>query len=144
MGKRILIYILTYPPDEVIEIPEFHNVTLSIKEGTLTKTSMTVIVNGSNTYPGKLCGLSEYDYKIFKNKNNKWIELPPDKIFASHCLLGIKPNSTGFTDLDIEWKDTYGTLKSGKYKLVIPVSYMEGIGDNIKFEQGEVAIDFEI
>ena len=80
------------------------------------------------------------------NKNDKWIELPAVSIrgFSSE-LLGIARASNGITPIKINWKDRYGTLKSGKYKLVVPVSYCEKIGDyDYKFEDGEVAIDFEI
>ena len=107
---------------------------------------MIYIVNDTNTYPGEVCGLSDDHYKIFSNKNDKWIELPAVSIrgFSSE-LLGIARASNGITQIKINWKDRYGTLKSGKYKLVVPVSYCEKIGDyDYKFENGEVAIDFEI
>lgn len=93
-------------------INEIENITMSIKEGTLTKTSATVIIKDiserDNIY-GESFTIEKYDHG--------WIELESknDMVFNS---IGYSVGKDNTLELDVKWDYFYGELKSEKYRIL--------------------------
>ena len=90
-------------------------VVLELKSGTLKKTKATFILkNNSNvniTYGN--------EYKIEKKINNNWQELARKLAFN---LPAYNLKYMDSVELKLDWKNGYGSLDKGKYRLVKSVS----------------------
>ena len=91
------------------------NVTMTIKEGTLTRTQATVIITDlsgdDNTY-------SDF-FRIDKKENNKWKKL--DVIVKGNYgfnSIGYTVNEDNILEMKIDWNWLYGELDTGEYRLV--------------------------
>ena len=90
------------------------NVTMSIKDGTLTKTSATVVIVDKND--------AKYNYsswfRIDKKENEDWKEVKViNEKYAFNDLAYI-PDGDGRIDMSINWENLYGELEAGEYRLV--------------------------
>jgi len=100
---------------DIAELNEVKGVTMTIKEGTLTRTGATIIItdlSGKDNVYGNW-------YRIDKKENGIWQEL--DIIFEGNygCnLIGYSPNENNQLEMDVNWEDLYGKLESGEYRLV--------------------------
>ena len=89
------------------------NVTMNIKDNTLTKSGATIIITDNNkvkyTY-------AEY-YKLEKRIDHIWYELEPrgDAVFDE---MGYLVDDNNELEMNIDWSKTYGNLTSGKYRIV--------------------------
>ena len=91
------------------------NISMTIKEGTLTNTGATIIITDTT---GKDNVYGNW-YRIDKKENGIWQEL--DIIFEGNygCnLIGYSPNENNQLEMDVNWEDLYGKLESGEYRLV--------------------------
>lgn len=91
------------------------NVTMVIKDGTLTKTGATIVITDlsgdDNTY-GK-------DFRIDKKENNKWKKL--DVVVKGNYgfhMVGYEVNEDNILEMKIDWNWLYGKLDTGEYRLV--------------------------
>ena len=100
--------------NEVEELNEVENVSLKIKEGTLTKTGATIIITDLNeekyTY-------GEY-FRIDKKEDNGWQELKPIIKNYAFNSIGYLVNENNQLELNHDWSILYGSLEKGKYRLV--------------------------
>lgn len=103
------------PIDKVYELNNAKGVSMTIKEGTLTKTGATIIIkdisNKNNTF-GE-------EYRIDKYENNEWKEL--DVVVKGNYGwndIGYHVGKNNKLELTIDWEWLYGKLESGKYRLV--------------------------
>jgi len=115
----------TCPIDNVYEIENENKVenidgiTMTIKEGTLTNISATIIitdVSGNNNTYGTY-------YRIDKFENNKWREL--DIIYKGNygwTSIGYLIVEDNKIEMNINWKKLYGELEKGKYRIVKEVN----------------------
>lgn len=107
------IYINTYI-DNGAELNEVKNVTMTIKEGTLTKTSATIIItdlsNQKYTYGGY--------FRIDRKENETWkeVKLTRENFVFNDMAYGVDKN--GKLEMEQNWSVMYGKLNSGKYRLV--------------------------
>lgn len=88
---------------------------VSIKEGTLTRTSATLIMKDTNIITHSY---SPY-YRIEKKVNEEWQKLPDQSepsVYPSVAQC-INP-TTHITELSIDWTDKYGRLGNGEYRIV--------------------------
>lgn len=93
--------------DHVLE-----GVTMTIKEGTLTKVSATVVINdttGNDNIYGE-------DFSIQKKGWFGWHELQAKESFF--LLVGYLVDENGKLELECDWEEIYGELKPGTYRLV--------------------------
>lgn len=106
-----------------------NNVTMTIKEGTLTKTSATYILESKSKYS---CGES---YSIDKEEKEEWKTLTQ---ISPHpfTLIGMLPGEDGKLEFKIDWSKRYGELENGRYRIVKSV-YING-------EQREIYVEFTI
>lgn len=91
-----------------------NEIELSLKEDTLTPTSVTLIIaNNSNNYDF----VYGSDYGIETYTNEQWQELPTlnDHIVYTIAYT-IHPNSS--KDFEIDWHYIYGELPKGNYRIV--------------------------
>jgi hypothetical protein len=88
-------------------------VSMTIKEGTLTKTGATVIIKDENKNP--------YCYgawfRIDKNENGEWKELDALAI-VDWKEIAYQVKEDGTLEMEEIWKNIYGELEKGQYRLV--------------------------
>lgn len=89
------------------------NVTMNIKENTLTKSGATIIITDNN----KVKYTYEEYYKLEKRIDHIWYELKPsgDVLFNE---MGYLVDDNNELEMNIDWSKTYGNLTSGKYRIV--------------------------
>ncbi len=95
-------------------------IIMTIKEGTLTKTSATVLIKDNNK---KHC--YGEDYSVEKRENGKWksVETKGNYIVKWPAYY---PGKTGKLDFNIDWSERYGELENGEYRIVKTVSTSDG------------------
>lgn len=89
------------------------NVTMNIKENTLTKSGATIIITDNN----KVKYTYEEYYKLEKRIDHVWYELKPnsDVLFNE---MGYLVDDNNELEMNIDWSKTYGNLTSGKYRII--------------------------
>ena len=114
-----------------IKITENNDITLAIKEKTLTNTGATLILknNSNKTYT------YTNDYGIEIKQNDNWYELNGDLI-VEIPILAINAHES--KEIKIGWKNSYGELKKGTYRLIKSV----GLNDNSN--DFYIAVEFDI
>ena len=87
------------------------NVTMNIKENTLTKSGATIIITDNN----KVKYTYEEYYKLEKRIDHIWYELKPsgDVLFNE---MGYLVDDNNELEMNIDWSKSYGNLTSGKYR----------------------------
>ena len=122
------------PIDKIYELNNAKGVSMTIKEGTLTKTGATIIIkdisNKNNTF-GE-------EYRIDKYENNEWKEL--DAVVKGNYgwnSIGYHVDKNNKLELTINWEWLYGKLEKGKYRLVKNIS-------ELKNEKQTFSVEFEI
>lgn len=104
--------------NEMIEKRNMDKVSISIKEGTLTKDGTIIIITDMNDYP--------YDYgnnfNIQELKNGKWHDIQENDTYFSSNDFNYKIKENRQAEIQLNWKDRYGELKAGHYKLNLIVS----------------------
>lgn len=91
-----------------------NNITMTIKEGTLTNEGATVIITDKNE--------KKYDYGrwfiIEKKQNGEWVKLellnPQDTVYG----IAIERGNEEVVEMNINWTEQYGKLSPGEYRLV--------------------------
>lgn len=101
-----------------IKIDDLENVSMTIKEDTLTNKGATVIITDTsdrNNIYGE-------GYQLEKEENGVWVEMKPkhDMTFIS---IGYSVNENHTLELKVNWDYHYGTLESGKYRILKDTSY---------------------
>lgn len=90
---------------------------MTIKEGTLTTTSATVIIKNKNK---DSFGTDEW-FQIQKKENGEWKELPILSL-VSWIDIAYISNEDGVMELKQQWKDLYGELQPGEYRIAKQIS----------------------
>lgn len=111
-------------------------ILVSIKEGSLTdEGAIFEVENTSN----KVLGYSE-DYHLEKKQNDSWevLNTITDVVFKVP-LWELEPNSK--MELEVIWKNIYGSLNPGEYRFVKYVSFKD---DNKKLEDFPIGVSFVI
>ena len=94
------------------------NVKMEIKEGSVTSTSVIIIITDTNKEP---YGYGEW-FKIEKKVNNEWIDLEPIDIYYTFNAIGWLVGKDGTIEEKEDWKDLYGELEEGEYRIVKEVN----------------------
>lgn len=101
--------------EEIYQGDTTSDIAMTIKEGTLTNSSATVII--------KDLSKKRYEYNdafsLYVKKDNNWLHLYPiaeDEIIVKGISYGGVENS--LLELDQYWGNIWGNLQSGEYKLV--------------------------
>ena len=102
--------------DELMAKRSVDKVSLQIKEGTLTKEGATIVITDRNDYTYSY----GEDYTIQKLENGEWKDLRS----ANYNINDIAHLTTenGQVIMELNWKDRYGELKKGKYRVVMEIN----------------------
>ena len=95
-----------------IKYDDLDGLSMNVKEGSVTSTGCTLVINNTNKYE-----IPE-DYYIQYKNGLVWLDLDtigeketPDKIYKDANL-----------ELKVEWRSMYGSLVKGNYRIVKKVS----------------------
>lgn len=115
--------------NEMIEKRSIDKVSAVIKEGTLTKEGATVVITDKNDYPYSY----GEDFDIQKLKDGKWEDLKSiGNSYINDIAHVIKEDGT--TEIKLNWKDRYGKLETGNYKLIMPINQEESISTEFEIK----------
>lgn len=111
------------------------NISMVIKEGTLTRTGATIIITDNND--------KHFDYgepfRIDKKVNGKWEELKmADNVGFNFPAYVVDENNQ--LEMDLDWTIMYGKLEDGEYRIVKYVCVTDGCTKTEDF-YGEFTID---
>ena len=116
-----------------VEIVE-KGISLSIKENTLTSTSVTLIYNNDSDNAVRY----GEDYHIEIKKEGEWHYINAELVFNTPLwTLDSKSN----IELELDWEHSYGELNSGEYRIVKGYSVETGDGT---YENYNVAVEFTL
>ena len=125
------------------DITEIENVTVTIKDGTLNKNGMTVIVSDENGRGRN--GYSQW-YVIEKKNNESWQE--QQRINNNNVIIDdieYLVNSEGILELELNWDGIYEQLTEGVYRLVLSVNEYESINtSDSKVNKSYISMEFSI
>lgn len=113
VGFCICFFILT--TDKISEEVAKGYISISVDEGTLTRESVTIIINDSYGTGYNVYG---QDFEIEKKEGDSWTKLHQINKYAFD-LKAYYVDSNGFLKMTKNWKDIYGPLDDGVYRLII-------------------------
>lgn len=118
----------TCPIDNVNELDEVKNVSMVIKDGTLTRKSGTIIITdlGGKDY------VYGQEYRIDKKEYGYWNALEPITENYAWDLIGYKVDKNNILELNQNWEWLYGELEDGEYRIVKSVT-IPGMNENYDF-----------
>ncbi len=100
--------------DNGLDFKEPSNITMSIKDNSLTKSQATVIITDNtgndNTY--------SISFRLDKKVNNKWEKLKIINSDYGFNEIGYKVDENNKLELVQNWEHIYGKLDKGDYRLV--------------------------
>lgn len=99
-----------------VEIRNNNDVTLSIKDGTLKNTGVTLILKNDSD---KLLYYDEY-YKMEIKKDNEWHTINVELYFNDPLWI-VKQNSK--KEIKLNWEHGYGKLAKGDYRIIKKVYF---------------------
>lgn len=95
--------------------PSWDKVSVSIKDGSLTPSGTTLIIENTNTIPTNIeLFILPYNYYIDKNIDGTWAPLPEGSYYIpSEFTIDYKSNAQKI----LNWETRYGELETGQYRL---------------------------
>ena len=109
-----------------------NDVTMSIKDGTLTDTGTTIILTNNSDK------LLHYDatYEIEIKQNGEWHKINVE-LFFNEPLWDVKENKS--KEIELNWKNEYGKLATGEYRIIKEVYF-----ENEIEQKFNIAVEFNI
>lgn len=114
----ILALIICFKPREIKNINLAENITMKIKEGSLTNTGATIII--TDLSGDENVDLINRKFKIDYKKNDKWYRLE-SKIKNEVTVMttdNVMENGGNTYTQEINWERYYGKLDKGHYRIV--------------------------
>ena len=114
----ILALIICFKPREIKTINLAENITMEIKEGSLTNTSATLIITDLSR--DESVDLTNKEFKIDYKKNNKWYRLESkikNEVTVRTSDNAMENGDNTYTQ-EINWEKYYGKLGKGHYRIV--------------------------
>lgn len=114
----ILALIICFKPREIKNINLAENITMKIKEGSLTNTGATVII--TDLSGDESVDLINRKFKIDYKKDDKWYRLE-SKIKNEVTVMttdNVMENGDNTYTQEINWERYYGKLDKGHYRIV--------------------------
>lgn len=114
----LLTLIICFKPKEVKDLNLAENITMKIKEGSLTNTGATVII--TNLSSDENVNLINSEFKIDYKKNEKWYRLESKIKHEVTVMTGenVVDNKDNTYTQEINWERYYGKLDKGHYRIV--------------------------
>ena len=110
---------------EPIDLAE--DITMEIKEGTLTKTGATIVITDLS---GKNNTFSK-EFRVDQKRGGKWYTLKDKSKNEVDVMPGQKEENKKL-EQELNWKKNYGTLSDGYYRIVK------------KINNKDIVVEFEI
>ena len=139
MKKRVIIVLsslvvlvlaitcaIVFIPNYAEPINLAENITMEIKEGTLTKTGATIVItdlSGKNNTFRK-------EFRIDQKRGGKWYTLKDKSKNEVDVMPGQQENKK--LEQELNWEKNYGTLSDGYYRIVK------------KINNKDIVVEFEI
>ena len=114
----LLTLIICFTPREIKNLTLAENITMKIKEGSLTNTGATVII--TDLSGDENLDLISKEFKIDYKKNDKWYRLE-SKIKNEVTVMttdNAMENGDNTYTQEINWERYYGKLDKGHYRIV--------------------------
>ena len=92
------------------DVENASDISMVIKDGTLTPSGATVVLTNSYGY--------DRWYRIDKEENGEWKEAQTINENYSFTAEAYLTNGNSEVEIPIDWTDLYGTLENGKYRIV--------------------------
>ena len=92
------------------DVENASDISMVIKDGTLTPSGATVVLTNSYAY--------DRWFRIDKEENGEWKEAETINDNYSFTAGGYLTNGNSEVEIPIDWTDLYGTLENGKYRIV--------------------------
>lgn len=99
---------------ENAELNEADGVSMTIKKGTLTRKSATVVISDTN---GKEANIYGESFQIDKKENEEWQEVDIVHNGYFHDMAYYVDND-GKLEFVCDWEYMYGELENGEYRIV--------------------------
>lgn len=114
----ILALIICFKPREIKNLNLAENITMEIKDGSLTNTSTTVII--TDLSGDESVDLTNKEFKIDYKKNWKWYRLESkikNEVTVRTSDNTMENGDNAYTQ-EINWEKYYGKLDKGHYRIV--------------------------
>lgn len=111
-----------------------NDVIMTIKEGTLTNKSATLVLT-NNSDKNFQYG---YTYEIEIKKDGEWHKI---NVKLDFVMLAFPLSSKESKEIELNWENGYGKLAKGTYRIIKGINYEYEEG---KYETFNVAIEFTI
>lgn len=109
--------------DKSDKVIEDKGISLTVKENTITKDGATFIL--SNNTDNSIIYGQYFELEIYKN--NEWHIFNLEVSFDD---IGYTLNAHDSKEIDVNWKNTYVNLDSGKYRLIKKATFENQTGEN--------------
>lgn len=139
MKKRVIIVLsalvvfvlaitcaIVFIPNYAEPINLAENITMEIKEGTLTKTGATIVITDLS---GKNNTFSK-EFRIDQKRGGKWYTLKDNSKNVVDVMPGQEEDKK--LEQELNWEKNYGTLSDGYYRIVK------------KINNKDIVVEFEI
>ncbi len=107
-------------------VNNFDGVTMSVKNGTVSSTKLTVVFENKSS---SNCIYGE-EFWLEKKINDKWYRVPVaiDGNYGFNSI-GYDLSSGGESEWKVDWEWLYGKLETGEYRIVKRIMDFRGTGD---------------
>ena len=119
---------------DIVEVNPNNGISMSIKEGTLTDTGATIILTNNSDKDFQYGN----PYEIEIKKDGEWHKINVELNFTLPAF-DLKAGES--KEIKLGWKEGYGKLASGTYRIIKHVSYEKEEGN---FETFNIAVEFNI
>ena len=92
------------------DVENASDISMVIKDGTLTPSGATVVLTNSYGY--------DRWFRIDKEENGEWKEAQTINENYNFTAEAYLTNGNSEVEIPIDWTDLYGTLENGKYRIV--------------------------
>lgn len=117
-GTKFTCVAIEYDEKEATYYPDYYEIdgiSMTIKEGTLTNKSATIIIKDTNGKEKYVYGTS---FRIDKKVDGKWEGLQTTVNNCAFTSLAYYVDDNGYLEFNQNWNCMYSSLEKGTYRLV--------------------------
>ncbi len=138
LSENVFTDVIELVPSTYENVNNLDNVTMTLKEDTVTPTGLTVVFENNSE---KECIFGEY-FELEKSIDDVWYKVPVaiEGEYGFHSI-GYPLTSGETREWEVDWNWLYGSLKRGKYRIIKDVLDLKETGN---YETYYLAAEFEI
>ena len=110
-------------------VNNFDGVSMTVKEGSISPTKLTVIFENNSNKQGVY---GEY-FSLEKEIEGDWYQVPTIIDEYAFSDIGYELGPSEIEEFTIDWDSLYGSMDTGKYRIVKDISDFRGAGDYDKY-----------